>query len=554
MIRERLFLCRERAGPQFSPMRHRPPPPFPLSADGDCEELMSILEIQKLTLTVRESGRVLLKDFSFTLSPGDRAVIIGEEGNGKSTLLRAIAAPHTLEPYCNIDGMIRTNGARIGFLEQELPTALCAQSVAAFFEGADVYQNLSPRMWELDFDPALFESEQAMGALSGGEKVKMRLLRLLAADPDILLLDEPTNDLDIDALEWLEQFLNAAEIPVLYVSHDETLIERTANRIIHLEQVRKKSIPRHTIERTTYDDYVRRRLAGLEKQEQVARKQRADYDRKLERYQQIYNRVEHEQNVISRQDPGGGRLLKKKMKAVQAMGRRFEREKEDFLDIPDTENAISLFFPESIRLPRGKRVLETELPLLTVEGRILARDIRLTVFGGEHVAIVGRNGMGKTTLLRLLWESLRERNDLRVGWMPQNYGEELDGMDTPIGLLAPSGKKEDVTRAFTGLGSLKFTHEEMRQPINTLSGGQKAKLLLLRLMLTERNVLLLDEPTRNLSPLSNPVIRQALAGYDGTILCVTHDRKYIREVCTSVYELTENGLVARDPASFGGQE
>ena len=525
--------------------------PRPLCAAEKARRYMSILEIQKLTLTVRESGRTLLRDFSLTLSPGDRAAVIGEEGNGKSTLLRAIAAPETLESYCDVQGVVRRAGVRIGFLEQELPGTLRSQSVAAFFEGTAIYQNLPPRIWELDFDPALFESEQPMGSLSGGEKVKMRLLRLLATQPDVLLLDEPTNDLDIEALEWLEAFLNAAEVPVLYVSHDETLIERTANLIVHLEQVQKKTVPRYTVERTRYADYVSRRLAGLEKQEQVARKQRADYHRKMERYQQIYNRVEHEQNIISRQDPGGGRLLKKKMKAVQAMGRRFEREKEDFLDIPDTEDAIDFFFPESVRLPRGKRVVEAYLPRLEAGGRLLAQDIRLNVCGGEHVAIIGKNGRGKTTLLRQLWEQLQERQDLLAGWMPQNYEEELEPGQTPIGLLAPSGKKEDVTRAFTGLGSLKFTREEMRQPIGTLSGGQKAKLLLLRLLLTGRNVLLLDEPTRNLSPLSNPVIRRSLAAYGGTILSVTHDRKFIREVCTTVYELTENGLIPRDPRSFG---
>ena len=509
-----------------------------------------MLEIQKLTLTLRESGRTLLRDFSLTLSPGDKAAVIGEEGNGKSTLLRAIVQPESVDAYCECKGTVRRNGLRLGYLTQELDPSLAGQSAAEFFEGLDIYQNLSPRMWELDFDASLLESEQKMGSLSGGEKVKLRLLRLLAEQPYILLLDEPTNDLDIDALEWLESFLNAAELPVLYISHDETLLERTANVIVHLEQVRKKAVPRHTVERTGYAAYIARRQAALDKQEQVALKQRADYDRKMERWQQIYNRVEHEQNVISRQNPGGGRLLKKKMKTVKSMGRRFEREKEDFLDVPDVEEAIALFFPESLRLPRGKRVVETTLPILSVDGRVLARDIRLTVSGGEHVAIIGKNGTGKTTLLKQLWEALRTRTDIRAGWMPQSYDEALNPEETPVGLLAPGGGKEAVTRAYTALGSLKFTHEEMRQPVGSLSGGQRAKLLLLRLLLTERNVLLLDEPTRNLSPLSNPVIRRALAGYGGTILSVTHDRKYLQEVCSTVYELTESGLIRRDPTEF----
>src|SRR5699024_265192 len=147
--------------------------------------------------------------------------------------------------------------------------------------------------------------------------------------PDVLLLDEPTNDLDIGALRWLETFLAQSRLPVLFISHDETLIERTANVILHLEQLVRKTQCRISVARCPYQAYLAHRRTTFDHQEQVARKQRSDYDRQMEKWRQIHDRVEHEQRAISRQDPGGGRLLKKKMHAVQSMGKRFEREKEN---------------------------------------------------------------------------------------------------------------------------------------------------------------------------------------------------------------------------------
>lgn len=504
-----------------------------------------MLQIHHLTLTDRETGRVWIQDLSLHLQLGDRVAVIGEEGNGKSTLLRCIARPDSIRDYCEMEGDITREGLRLGFLEQEADRSLLTSPVAEVLAGIDLFDGTIPRFWELGIDPEMLGDRRPMGTLSGGERVKVRLLRLLADRPDLLLLDEPTNDLDIEALEWLERFILNAEQPVMYVSHDETLLERTANVILHIEQIRKKTVPRHTIERIGYADYVRGRAAALDKQEQVARKQRADQAKKMERWRQIYARVDHEQESISRQDPGGARLLKKKMKAVKAQGRRFEREAEEFFDIPDTEDAINLFFPP-LSLPRGKRVADFTLDQLRAGDRVLAHGVKLTVFGGERVGLIGRNGAGKSTLLRLLWQSLSERRDLHAGWMPQQYDEQLNLAMTPVELLASSGSKEEVTRARSGLGSLKFTQEEMLRPAGELSGGQKAKLLLLRLILTGCDVLLLDEPTRNLSPLSNPVIRRALAGYGGTILCVSHDRKLLSEVCTVIYELTESGLSRRE--------
>ena len=443
-----------------------------------------MLQVKNLTITHRKDNRVLLEKFNLVLNNGDKCAIIGEEGNGKSTLLK------------------------------------------------------------LTVD--LFYSEQKMGELSGGEKIKLQLARLMLMRPDVLLLDEPSNDLDIDSLHWLEGFINSTGIPVLYISHDETLLENTANKIVHLEQLRRKQECKYTVEKAGYRDYVDRRISGLAHQEQVARKERAEFEKQQEKFRQIQQKVEHAQNVISRQDPSGGRLLKKSMHRIKAYEARFEKEYENMTEIPETEDAIFIKFGEKASIPAGKIVLEYELPQLMVEDRVLAKNIFLRMKGPEKVCIIGKNGCGKTTLLRQITKEMLERKDIKVSYMPQNYEELLSLNLTPVEFLTETGEKEENSRIRTYLGSMKYTPDEMMHKIADLSGGQKAKLLLLKMSMSGSNVLILDEPTRNFSPLSSPVIRDMLKKFGGAILTISHDRKYIKEVADVVYELTESGLTLFD--------
>ena len=179
---------------------------------------------------------------------------------------------------------------------------------------------------------------------------------------------------------------------------------------------------------------------------------------------------------------------------------------------------------------------------LESEEKRLCRNVELVVHGGEHVGIFGKNGVGKTTLLAHIAEELLARSDVRTFYMPQNYAELLPRDCTSVGFLAPDGDKAAVTAARLLLGSAHFTREEMLAPIGALSGGQRAKLCLLRPILSGADVLILDEPTRNFSPLSNPVIRGILRGYGGAILSVSHDRKYLLEVTETLYRQTPKGL------------
>lgn len=166
----------------------------------------------------------------------------------------------------------------------------------------------------------------------------------------------------------------------------------------------------------------------------------------------------------------------------------------------------------------------------------------LSVIGNQHVCIIGKNGVGKSTLLKTIWQELKNRTDIIVGYMPQDYRDVLDYDSTPIDFLQTTYDKETYTKALTYMGTMKFTRDEMHHKISELSGGQRAKIIFLGMVLQNANVLVLDEPTRNFSPLSAPVIRTALSEFNGTIISISHDRMYLDEVADVIYELSDNGL------------
>ena len=513
-----------------------------------------MLQIKDLTITHRKDLRIILEKFNMTLNAGDKAVIIGEEGNGKSTLMKWIYDKEMAEEYTECEGELITTGEVPGYLPQELPEEDKAKTLYEYFSEANLFFDKDPKeLSELAFEFHVpldfFYSDQAMGSLSGGEKVKAQLIRILMDKPTVLLLDEPSNDIDISTLELLERLINGWKHIVLFISHDETLIENTANVVIHIEQIMRKTKSRYTIVRDSYRNYIEKRAENFERQEQQALNDRKEKKRRDEKYAKVYNSVEHALSNVSRQAPAVGKNLKDKMHAVKAMGKRFEKEDENMTRMPEQEEAI--FFKlgsDDAKMPAGKTVIEYSLDELRTpdDSKILAKDIFLRVKGPEKICIVGTNGVGKTTLLKKMAKELLLRKDIKVQYMPQNYEELLDLDETPVEFLDHTGDKEVRTRIRTYLGSLKYTADEMNHPIRELSGGQKAKVLLLKMSLSDANVLILDEPTRNFSPLSGPVIRKMIALFPGAVISISHDRKYIDEVCTKVYTLTENGLVLQD--------
>lgn len=514
-----------------------------------------MLQVKNVCITHKKDLRELVSNLNFVLNAGDKAAIIGEEGNGKSTLLKLLYDKTLVSDYVEWSGEIIKNNCILGYLGQELDEKDGEMSIynymakePGFLEGEPGELAMYAR--KLHMPLSLLYAEQRMDTLSGGEKIKVCMIRILCRKPDVLLLDEPSNDIDMDTLQWLERFILEWEGAVLFISHDETLLEGTANRIIHLEQVRKKRGARNTVKSLDYESYVAERAGGLKKQEQLARKERSEYKAKMERLRQIEQKVEHQQGNITRAAPHEGKMLKKKMHTVKSMEKRFEKEFSQMTEIPDVEEAIFMKFAEIEALPAGKTVLDISVPELAVGEQVLARDIYLRMMGGEKICLTGKNGTGKTTLLKKLAPGLLERTDIKAAYIPQKYEDIREfgilSEATPVDFLAESWDKEEITKIRTYLGSLKYTLDEMNHPVHALSGGQKAKLLLLKIAMSGANVLILDEPTRNFSPLSGPVIRKMLAGFKGSIISVSHDRKFIEEVCDKEYILTKNGLVLNE--------
>ncbi len=493
-------------------------------------------------LTISVDGRYLIKKLTFTLNKGDKLAIIGEEGNGKSTLLKSILG---ICKYAKVEGTIDSKRNRIGYLEQSMDEDIQDKKVYDFlFEDDCGYYNKINHLYKcltlISLDDSILE--RIIHTLSGGEKVKIGILKLLLDEYDILFLDEPTNDLDIDTLNWLETFINTSDKPILYVSHDETLLSNTANMILHLEQIKNKTECRHTLLRVDYDTYVEQRLCFIEKQTRIAKSEKREFKKSQEKLQQVMQKVEYQQNTISRSDPHGARMLKKKMHSLKSQEKKLDC--ADLTQMPDIEERIHFFF-EDVEIPKNKSILKLDFPELKVQNKVLAKNIKLDIIGNVHLCIIGRNGVGKSTLIKRIYQELSTRDDIHVGYMPQNYDDILNQYENVLDFMVPGKDKEDITKTRMYLGNMNFTKEEMIGKIKNLSNGTKAKLFLMKLVIDQCNVLVLDEPTRNVSPLSNPVIRRVLKEFNGTIISVSHDRKYIEEVIDYLYVLTENGLTRK---------
>ena len=500
-----------------------------------------MLEVSNLSIKIQD--RYLVKNLSLTLNKGDKLAIIGEEGNGKSTLLKGILG---ICKYAEVTGNINLKGNTIGYLAQSMSENELSKKAHDFLfkDDNDYYEktnNLYKYLELLNLSDKVLE--QKIGTLSGGEKVKIGLLKLLINEYDILFLDEPTNDLDLDSLEWLEKFINNIDKPIMYVSHDETLLANTANMILHLEQIMKKTDCRNTLLKIDYDTYVTQRLKKIDKQTQIANFEKRTFNKQREKLRKIMQKVEHQQNTISRKDPHGAQVLKKKMHTLKSQEKRLDETK--ITEIPDVEENINFFF-EDVSIPKTKNIISLDIPKLTIQDKLLSENIKLDIIGNTHLCIIGQNGVGKSTLIKLIYEKLKNREDIKVGYMPQTYDDIFANYDYALSFLCPSGNKDDITKARMYLGNMKFTRDEMTSKIKDLSNGTKAKLFLIKMVLEKYNVLILDEPTRNVSPLSNPVIRKVLKEFKGTIISISHDRKYIAEVIDNLYILTPKGLIKQN--------
>ena len=526
-----------------------------------------MLIISNLSLILKKDLRVLIKDFSLTVNEKDKIGIIGEEGNGKSSLLKAIYNQEEASKYLEIKGTINIKNEKIGYLPQMVEKELLEKSVNELLNEKIDYSLLGYKKYYFYIDKfnldeeKLLSSSLLVGNLSGGERIKLFLLIELMKEPTVLLLDEPSNDLDLLSLNLLEELIINLDIPVIFISHDEHFLSRCANRIVHIESLKSKSEARVSVKNLSYDDYYQTREDFLDKNIREFNKDKENFEKKIEKYNRVYQSVNYALNTVSRQAPSVAKNLKDKMHSIKSMEKRYIKEKENLTQKYEVEDAINLKFDNldkgrsgssnskiNYLVDANKEVLDLNIDSLKVNSGItlIDKQISLYIKGAKKVALIGENGVGKTTLLRLIYHELKKNTSFKVGYMSQNYEEELLNYLSPLDYLSKTlnvSNKEDLTKIQTYLGSLKLTYEEMNRSISSLSGGEKAKIFFARLILEKDNVMLLDEPTRNISPLSNKAFINSIKEYNGVLIAVSHDRNFVYQVFEDVYELDkENGL------------
>ena len=502
-----------------------------------------MIQIQHLTITHTKDLRELVHDLNLTIATGEKVAIIGEEGNGKSSLLALLVNPKAHLDHLSYQGTINKTDSPQVYIPQQISDSLQSLTLNDYFF-ADTYDLDYATLYrladELHFDSERFASSQLISTLSGGEKLKIQLIRELAHPHDIIFLDEPSNDMDLTTMTWLKDFIKHSDKTIVYISHDEDLLSQTADTIIHLELLKRRRQARTSVEHLDYDNYSQQRTDSYQQQMQQAKTEKKAYDKAMAKHRRIKQNVQT--TLRNTHDSTQGRLLAKKMKAVLSQEKRYDRLAQDMTQMPDKEDSIELFFSHIDPLPQGKYLLNLDEKQINIAPHLTIDHLKLSLKGQEKVGIIGDNGCGKSTLLLYLYRETERKTDLTIGYMPQHYDTILPLDLSPIEFLSKTGDKSEREVISSHLANLNFSHDEMNHAISDLSGGQKGKLLLLHLVLESPQLLILDEPTRNFSPTSQPQVRQLFENYPGAILTVSHDVTYLRQVCQKIYRLDAHGL------------
>ena len=505
---------------------------------------------------------VVLKDVSFTLQQGDRMGLVGVNGCGKSTLMRMIAGLDF--PDQGEFSIVR--GTRIGYLAQqdmvthgasvwaelekvyepvfEMEKKLRALEVEMeraheqperfarlstdydrllqSFEEADGYSwksMVSGVLNGLGFKPSQYE--QSVDSLSGGEKTRLCLARLLLQKPDLLLLDEPTNHLDMETLQWLENYLSSYRGSVLVISHDRYFLDHVCNCMIELLMGHCEQYSGN------YSRYIAQR------QERFETRMRA--------YTLQQKEIERQQAIIARY-----RMFNREKSIRAAESREKALDRMEKLEKPVDERAIRFQF--QARRRTGEDVLMLRDLSKGYGEKQLFSSLNMHVRAGDRIALIGPNGVGKSTLIKLITgDETPDTGDIRygsnvdVGYYDQHQSS-LDPNKTVLDEVwdrFPRMEQSDVRGA---LGMFLFTGDDVFQPIKTLSGGEKGRVALTSLMLRKDNLLLLDEPTNHLDMDSREVLEDALSEFGGTIITVSHDRYFINRIADRVIEMRSDGV------------
>lgn len=487
------------------------------------------MRIESLSIIDPVNKTILVPSFSCPLAPGDKIALIGEEGNGKSTFLKALAGIGL--DRLDVKGGIAPRAA-VSYLPQDLVGTYAGLSTIDFLLRKSPEAEIDPEDYsllaevdrlreEVGLSADAFDLDKPFSAYSGGERLKLGFLKLRLSYGEVYLLDEPSNDIDIEGLQYLENFLKNTAKPIVFVCHDRRLLERVSNATIELWRTRIGGNRHIEYRPVGYAEYVAEVRSEEERSLQVGRFKREQLTQRERRLAAIKQRVEHDQNQAVR-EPTKGRLLKKKMHVVKSQERQLEKQWSSLDPLPEERLSFHYFFSPDISVSPSKR-FPFHFPLLQAGDRVLGKDIDLLVKGGEKLFLIGPNGTGKTTLLRALRDALRNRTDIRLGYFPQDYAEALDYSLTPIEALRHGYEKEEEAWVRGLLGAAFFSEAEMLGPIANLSEGEKAKLLAIKIAYDKADFLLLDEPTRNLSVGSASSFGEALAAFSGTVVVATHD-------------------------------
>ncbi len=444
------------------------------------------MQIKNLTIRLKKDGRTIIDNLTFSINDGDRLALIGEEGNGKSTLLKAITNADDFLNYAEISGEISRDES-IAMVPQIATSDVLDKSLSDLIytndglavDISDFYKAINA------FNVDVSNLERKLETYSGGERMKILISLAIAKSPSLLVLDEPTNDIDFKSMEVLEKILKDFNGKIIFASHDTYFIQNVATKIMHFELIQNKTKSRISVSGNDYDSYIKLREEQILTQTQRAKNDKARIEEKEERWRRVHDSVEHD--LRKEKNDRLGRYLKKTMHEVKAHEKLIEWEKENMTQMPDFEEQIFVNYNKEKLIENGKCVLNLHLDELKVADKKLADNIDLESYGKNKIAIVGKNGAGKTTLLNIIKDNISK--DLRVSYMPQNYEDELITHNNAIEYLKVDYTKEEETKIRTYLASLKFTRDEVINKISELSGGQKAKLFFAKMQLMEPDVL-----------------------------------------------------------------
>ncbi len=514
---------------------------------------MSLITITDLSLSFL--GKQLFLDVGLQVESGDRIGLVGPNGSGKTTLLRLIAGEITPDK----GEIARAKGIRIGYLPQDIRTALSGRllqsvldsvpgrmglgqeiaGVEKALEGSSRQQDqlrlaarlaaLHQQMSDLDVRHPPHEAERILAGLgfkeedftvsvsllSEGWKMRAGLASLLYQRPDLLLLDEPTNHLDIPSVHWLEEFLQTYKGAMLLVSHDRDLLNRQISRTISLEQEGMRSY------RGNYDSFLASREEEIKTLEGQSRRQE--------------QKVREAQRFIER-------FRAKASKARQAQSKIKLLKKMELVESYRPQNAIHFSFPPVER--SGKQVVAIKDVAKGFQGKGLYANLNLAVLSGERVAIIGPNGSGKTTLLRMIaGELLPDQGEIRLGhkvftsYFAQHHLDMLDPGKTIVEEVSTSASDDTLGRVRSICGAFLFSGDEVDKPIGVLSGGEKARVSLAKLLVRPGNLMLMDEPTNHLDLLSSETLINALSDFRGTMVFVSHNQSFVNQLATKIWDI-----------------